>query len=445
MKHLARLEQRAEEFDDAESWYQLGVTAGREGQRDRAIEALRTALDRGPPAILAAAIGQSLQVLGDLEQAEAALRRAVDLDPSSPDPLGHLGALLLRLGKRDPALRALSKWADLSADPVSTHYRLGSLLAARDDLGAAANHLQIAVMLDPRHLPALRALGAAHDRLGNRDACLRAWESVHRLEPGDPHAAVSYGAALSDAGRSDDAIALLSETAQRCAPFWELHLQLGRALRSAMQTGTALEHLVQAERMSPTVAAIHLEKGRTLGDLGRPAEAVAAYERALDLDPRSVQAHFELGKLLHALGRTDDASAQLVRASVLAPGDARVEAALAQVLEAKKAIAGIGGSLAVIPLPDLIQFLCSSRASGVLEIDSDRGKASIQMAAGNLCRIDTPTGSHTGEDRLVIGFIEVAEAGGAFRFSSAPIEGEGVDPRFVLMEAMRRIDETTDL
>lgn len=443
MGSLARLRKRADEKDDAESWYQLGVTIGREQDPSDAVDALRIALDRSPSAKLCAAIGQSLETLGDIAMAEHAYRRAIETDPEEADAHGYLGALLLRAGRKAAALRALTRWADLCPEPADAHYKLATLLLAQDDRENAASHLQIAVALDHSHLPALRALGSVYERLGNRTASLRTWETVHRLEPRDTHAAVSYGAALSGMGRHDDAIQLLLDLAKRTHPFWELSVQLGRALRAAGRGDEALTHLRQAEHMAPSVAVVHLEIGQTLEASSHLADAAAAYERALELDARLVEAHYRLGLLLQALGRSDEASQALVRASALSPTDDLIRASLAEVLEAKKAIDGIGGSLSVISLPDLLQFLANSRASGELRIESDTAKASIRLAQGSLQEVVSPSGAYIDEDGMVSGVIGIIKlGGGSFHFEHQAPSGEpGIDHRFVLMEAMRRLDE----
>ena len=441
MASLAKLKKKAEDEDDAEAWYRFGVAVGHDS-RDEAIDALRSALDRGPTAALAAAIGQSLETLGDLGAAEHAYRRALDLDGSLGEAYGFLGALLCRIGRKSAGLRALTRWADLAEDPASAHVKLAMLLLGQDDHASAANHLQIAVALDPTHLVALRLLGSVYERLGNREGRLRAWQTVCQLEPTDSYAAASYGAALSGAGRHDEAIEVLSRVAESAEPFWELHLHLGRALRESGQPERAVDHLAMAARKAPTAPSVHLEIGRVLEALDRPAEAAAAFERAIELDPKSVDAHLHLGLLLRALGRSDDAQKKLVHASALAPNDERIKRALAEVLEAQKAIEGIGGSLSVIALPDLLQFLHSSRASGVLTIRGGADRASIRFAQGNLQEIATPTTAYTDEPGMVTGLLELLQLRGAFDFDHRePSSTVGIDPRFVLMEAMRRLDE----
>ncbi len=463
MASLARLKKRAEESDDAEGWYRFGVAAAMH-DHDEAIDALRTVVERDSTAALAAAAGQSLESLGDLEGAELAYRRALELDAGLGEAYGFLGALLVRLGRKEPGLRALGKWADLAPDPPSAHLKLAMLLIGQDDHANAANHLQIAVTLDPHHPAALRTLGAVYERLGNREGCLRAWRTVHALEPNDPYTAASYGAALSGVGRHKEAIEVLSAVAQRSPPFWELDLHLGRALREAGQVDAAVERLAAAARRAPNVAPVQLEIGRVLESLDRPAEAAAAYERAIEMDPRSVEGHHRLGLLLSRLGRTADAQRELVQASALAPDNDRIQRALAGLLEAsrpevtprspsgtrgtaKKAIEGtsIGGSLSVVALPDLIQFLNSTRATGTLTVSSGQARASIRFSQGNLHTLSTPTGSYTDEAGMITGLIEILRlAAEAFDFDHTPPTGDvepGVDPRFVLMQAMQQIDE----
>ncbi|NYF32620.1 tetratricopeptide (TPR) repeat protein [Sphingopyxis sp. JAI108] len=90
---------------------------------------------------------------------------------------------------------------------------------------------------------------------------------------------------LCDAGRGDDAVALLDDVLERTpdAP-WALSLKAGvlDAERRAEEALVVHEALIAR---APQAAVPWLNYGHTLKTVGRPADAIAAYRRALALDP----------------------------------------------------------------------------------------------------------------------------------------------------------------
>lgn len=67
---------------------------------------------------------------GKREEAEKALRQALEINPDAPDPLLMLGRILIETGREGEAIGVLSKAKDLDAGNPDAHYWFGRALEA---------------------------------------------------------------------------------------------------------------------------------------------------------------------------------------------------------------------------------------------------------------------------------------------------------------------------
>jgi Flp pilus assembly protein TadD len=82
--------------------------------------------------------GIALQQSGKLPEAEAALRKATELDASRADAWYALGSVLQQLGN-DDASQAFSKAVELKPDDPNARLRLAAVLAKKDPVKAKKN------------------------------------------------------------------------------------------------------------------------------------------------------------------------------------------------------------------------------------------------------------------------------------------------------------------
>lgn len=142
-----------------------------------AVEILRGALaaDRDNPQIHRL-LGLSLEALGEIPEAGAALQSAVRLNRvnrgSAPDddPGIDYGVFLFRQGRAEEALAPLESVLKRHPDAQRAHLELGCVLLALDRLPAAESHLERASALDPQSSRAHLLLGRIYMRLGKTEA-----------------------------------------------------------------------------------------------------------------------------------------------------------------------------------------------------------------------------------------------------------------------------------
>ena len=123
-----------------------------------------------------------------------------------------------------------------------------------------------------------------------------------------PHA--SYGIALRDAGRIDEATEEFS-TALRCNPYSaKAHAGLAAILLAKGKVEEAETHFQAAVQSDAPNAEYHSGHAFVLDQLGRTDEAAAECRAAIRLNPKSPEALYSYGAFLEKHGQIDDAVAQ---------------------------------------------------------------------------------------------------------------------------------------
>lgn len=120
----------------------------------------------------------------DRQEACAAYRKALSLDPNLADAYLNLGRLQHESGNVEEALRLYREAVQrMPEDPVA-HYNLATALEDQRNLRAAVKHYHIAVELDPDFADAHYNLSLLLERLGQTKRALRHLAAYKRLTEG---------------------------------------------------------------------------------------------------------------------------------------------------------------------------------------------------------------------------------------------------------------------
>ncbi len=121
--------------------------------------------------------------LKDLPGAEAAYRKAVEIDPADADHAYNLGVCLLMQSKHDDAIAALKKAIELNPTMESALTNLGAAYLAKDLVDPARKTLEKAVLEDPESAAAHYNLGTAYERLKRPRDAEREYREALKLDP----------------------------------------------------------------------------------------------------------------------------------------------------------------------------------------------------------------------------------------------------------------------
>ena len=279
-----------------------------------------------------------LHRLGDLHTAlerpaDASLlyRKAIESGAALPEEARlliqeKLARSLLGEGKTEEAAAALREIIRVDPTRSEVHELLGAILEEQGDLRAALLQFEQVVLLNP-------GLPAAHLRLA--DLLLRTGEpgkSAQALTeararfPGLPQLTSALGVAYSQSKRHDEAIAAFEQAIHEAHVAGRTDLldagfyfQYGAACEQAGQHERAAELLTQSIELDPKQAAPALNYlGYMWADRGeRLDEAETLIRKALVLDPDNGAYRDSLGWVLFRKARYPEALRELLRAAEL--------------------------------------------------------------------------------------------------------------------------------
>lgn len=244
------------------------------GDGDGAVAVWQEVIRRSPEDFWAYdRLGVVLEKLGRLKKAEAAYRRAVELQPSSPGFRSALANVLLAQGKGDGALALWQEVLHEMPGDAQAHNATGYVL---EQLG--------------RPKEAEAAYRRAIERLPK-------WLEARKLEP-DPGKMSPWWAEfrrdlanlLVAQGDGDGAVALWQAAIEQQPTFAEAHDDLGDVLKALGRLTEAEAEDRQAIALHSMLAVAHFHLGRILEQQDRREEAIEAYQRAAALDDEEARA-----------------------------------------------------------------------------------------------------------------------------------------------------------
>ncbi|XP_060851447.1 protein O-mannosyl-transferase TMTC2-like [Rhopalosiphum padi] len=239
----------------------------------------------------------------DWQDDESLYRSGVHINP--PKAYGNLGSILSSQGRLDEAETALRTALQYRPNMADVHYNLGNLLREKGDAEAAVSSYKNAIMYRPSLAVAYLNMGqllATMGRCEEAESVLKLCVSLDGSYSKDPmnhetsrvSALVTLGKLHADRGRHSDAVQAYKHAVAILPPYYN-----SRVLFSLY--------------------------GDALAQLNRHREAEMWHKAALEVGPDHVPAHLSYGKWL-AKNRTriHEAENWFLRAKKLAPGDASV-------------------------------------------------------------------------------------------------------------------------
>ncbi len=245
----------------ADALHLLGVVAHQSGRHAAAADLIGQAISQNADnPLYHSNLGATLQALGQVNDAVASCRRAVDLRPTLAASHYNLGRALQANGDGDAAETAYRRTLQLEPQHAEARLNLGNLLYQRGEIAAAAEEFRRSIQCNPRY-------AYAHYNLGN---------------------------ALFELGRHPEAIESLRTTITLKPDFAEAYNNLGKVYRSGDRLDDALTCFSTACRLKPHDALVQNNRASVLQSQGRIDEALADYRRSRQLNPRDAAAHSNL-------------------------------------------------------------------------------------------------------------------------------------------------------
>ena len=294
-------------------------------------------------------MGRYLEGGGKVEEAVAAFKKAIELDPSSAEPRAELAALYARQDKPREAVEVAEEALKVEPKNREANRILGTVLAAAieqrqalkpgDDQAAypkrAMAALQIArgdgagdLSIDLQ----LARLYLDQDRPADAIPLLR---RIVTEQPQYAEGSILLAEAQEASGAPDAAIETLTGLLDMQPQFFRGRVQLAEIYERRRRWSDAAEAWGRVQALNPRNTEVAARRVTALLNADRDTEARDTVREALKIAPNDVRLSFMLAQALRNTGDLDAAveTAKSLRAAH--PDDVRTVYLLAQMLEAK--------------------------------------------------------------------------------------------------------------
>ncbi len=269
---------------------------------------------------------QALHLLGiieleanHLDSARQLLVAAAQAAPAAGGPWFHLGEVARRQGATDEAVAAFRKAIELQPDLLVAYQSLGDMLLQRGRPAEAVDPLKALTQFAPTMSGAFLLFGRALLRADRPDEAIEPLQQTVRLAPGAPAGHLCLAEALFMAGQMENAAASLRRAIELREDNAEAHSLLAKTLDALGNSHDALIHHRRAAELLPTSAASINNYALALKGAGQLASAEAQARHALELQPTDSAVTANLGSIYREQCRQADAMTMYRKAVELDP------------------------------------------------------------------------------------------------------------------------------
>lgn len=222
---------------------------------------------------------------GDLEAAETALLRAVEVNRQFARAQRLLGLVLHARGRHDEALRSLRRGFARDRELPGEALHSAAQLLGIESAGGVEAELKRAIAIQPDYPDLHVALARAHRASGALEDARDAYRRALKIAPNYDVADFELAVLEVSIGSTASAESRLAALAERKPGWPDVLAMLGRVRLLRGDAAGAEPPLRAAAALAPGDAAIHAELGWALKALDRGAEADQAFAQALRLSP----------------------------------------------------------------------------------------------------------------------------------------------------------------
>jgi tetratricopeptide (TPR) repeat protein len=255
-------------------------------------------------------LGVALIEVPRREDALAALRRAVALQPDMPDAWRDIGDLLTLLGDKGGADAAYAR--HIKASTKDPRLMSAALALCENQIGQAELLLREHLKKYPTDVAAIRMFAEVAGRLGRYHDAENLLLRCLELAPAFNAARYNYAMALYRQNKSVAAlqqIDILTTNEPRNSGYRNLKAVV---LANIGDYQESLEIYADVLAKHPDQSRIWMSYGHALATAGRNKDSIAAYRRCIALAPRMGEAYYSLANL--KTFRFDEADVQAMRA-----------------------------------------------------------------------------------------------------------------------------------
>ena len=194
-----------------------------------------------------------------------------------------LGAVLLKLGKKNESLHICQKSLQLAPNDSEAHNNLGVILHQLDRLSEAEASFRQAISLKLDYAEAHNKLGVILQQLDRISEAEASFKQAIILKPDLAVAHYNLGNSLKEQGKLKEAEASFRQAITLKPNYTEAHINLGNTLQEQGKLKEAESSFRQAVTLKPDLAVAQYNLGKIYKKIGKNSKAVECFEKTLEL------------------------------------------------------------------------------------------------------------------------------------------------------------------
>ncbi len=278
------------------------IALGRDGDAEALVKAKLAENPEDPDLLSVRAL--LLAGRGKLDEAEADLRKAVEVAPFHWNARNQLGNLLKANGRQEEAVEVFEQLLHIQADDPGTLSSIGAILVDSDPT-AAIPYLEEACRLAPGRAMYLTTLGVAYLKVGRLNEAESAFRRAIELDPEEPSVRNNLGIVLTQSGRFDEAISVLRDLLKKSPGFFKARNNLAIALAESGNLQAAEKEVLEVLAEHPDFTDGLLTLSAICDRGGRIDEVYEALKKAAATAPDRLDVKIRLATAAALSGHCD--------------------------------------------------------------------------------------------------------------------------------------------
>lgn len=216
-------------------------------------------------------------------EAMAALRRAIEIQPDLVAARVQLGQTLLAVGRTDQAMAEMKRAIELDPNDAHAYNGLGNVAGAMRRYAEAIDAYKQATSLDPNYFGAYANLGTVYGMTSRFLESAEAFQQAHRIDPNNADPLNGLGIAQFRLGQHEEGIQNVKRAVRLNPRFVNAYLNLARWYESLGRYEESADAFTEVTRIVPKFPAAYFERSVDYLFLGKGEAAASDARKFLEL------------------------------------------------------------------------------------------------------------------------------------------------------------------
>ena len=308
--------------ETAEEWNEKGISFGKSGEYEKAIECFNKAIELEPN--YAKAYYYRGIAYGDLKQYEKAIcdyNKAIKQDQKYAKTYTKRGIAYAELKEYEKAIEDFNKAIELDPQDAKAHNHRGDAYVHLKQYEKAIEDFDKAIELDPNYAWAYNNRGTAYAHLKQYERAIDDYDKAIELDPNYVSAYKNRGLAYGDLKQYERAIDDYDKAIELDPNYVSAYKNRGLAYGNLKQYEKAMEDFIKAIELDPNDSMAYNYRGITYARLGQYESAIDDYNKAMERNPNIAVIYTNRGNAYKDLGHYERAIDDYNKAIELDPND----------------------------------------------------------------------------------------------------------------------------